>query len=1710
MAATLTGIVFNDINHNGQFDPGEPGIPNVFVVLFSNTGGTCIPAQTDVNGIYSFTVTVAGTYTVYEPVANPGATCPPSTFTQPSGFTMSNGPRKITITVTAAQISSNATIANQNFSHDTTNNPLSCNSRLIQFAGRPSIRYSISVVTGTATVLGTVSPPVDINAIGYNPLDNYIYGYDQLNNNIVRVDNSGNVTALFPLPTGFPADAYTTGTFDLNGFLYLFVNNNSKFYVVDLRPNSATFMKLVNPANGFAEQTSNFGVALSAALNVSDWIINPSDNNLYGITPTGIVERIIPTTGKITDLTTTPHNTGPFGAIATDATGTIYAISNQTGNIFRYTIVGNNATAAQFSTTVTTSFNDATMCPLATVNIDFGDAPDTAAGNGPDNYSTVLAKNGPRHELVNDLLLGTQVTAEPDALQNATATGDDIPKDIQDDGLAVPLPALPINATSYSLNVTVINNTGSPANLYGWVDFNGDGIFQGNEASPVQVVSSQPGTQTIPITFTVPSSGVTLSAGHTFVRLRLTTDNLVNQNAASVTSVDTRTLGPASDGEVEDYIVQIAAPAELALTKTVTPTSAAPGDVVQYTFTVSNPGIVTLTNVLIEDSTLGLIDILSSLPVGSSVVLNASFTVPAGTPADTVITNTATATSDQTGPAIATAQVTVLPVFSMAVTKTSDRISVAPGETVTYTLTVTNTSNAAITNVTVTDALLGFTQNIPLLSAGESLSFMVLFTIPPGTPSGTVFTNLTTATSNETGPASDTATVIVTPVPNLVIFKTVTPQIAAPGDTVTYTLTATNAGNSTLTNVRIVDPTLGINQTFVTVNPGDSVIVTIPFVVPLTAMQGETLVNVATATADQTGPSQADAVVTVIGVPDIAITKSVSPEQSSPGNTVTYTFLVSNTGNTVLSNVTLTDPTLGLIQSIGTLAVGESRTVDFPFVIPNTAVSPFNNTATATGNFNTQAVQNSSSASLDVLLPAFTVTKSVDQSQVNPGDTVNFTFTIVNTGGIALTNVAVSDPLLSYFNLIASLAPGASVTETIPFVIPDDAAAGSSITNVVTVSPTETGPQQGTSTVTVNQVPAISLTKTSDRDNALPGDLITYTVIVTNTGNVNLTNVVVSDPLLGLNAAIPTLPVGQSQTFTLTFTVPPGTIVGTVIMNTSTANSDQTASVQASANVLINGLPAELTVVKTPDRLIAAPGDTVTYTVTVSNPGTVVLTDVVLTDALLGIAQTIGTLNPGQSLTFTFLFTIPADAPNGSVIVNTVVATSDQTNPQEDTSNVTVDPSPGLTITKTIDPAQAAPGQTAIATIVVRNTGNVDLTNVVIADTTLDFRSVLPTLPAGSTVSIPIPFVTPNVPAGTILSNTATAFSDETGQTSATATITVLPEFQLSLIKSVNPSIGFPGDSVTFTFTIQNSSNAPLTDLRFTDDLLGIDKTVNLIPPGFFIILSRTFTIPEDARGGTVITNTAVLSSAETSPVSSTVQVTVADNPQLTISKTVFPTIAIPGEVVFFRLEGINTGNVPLVNIRYSDPLFGINGIVAMQDVGVAIAIIIPFTVPATASPGDTIVNTVLTDSVQTGPLSTAATLRIVGLPLSVTKRSDVDLVFVGENIRFTITVANTSTLATNNVILTDALQAGTQFVPNSVTVGGSSVAGANPEAGIPLGNLAPGQTVQVSFQAIQLILPPNDRVQNQAAVSFQLANTLQRFTINSNLLVITVEEHEE
>lgn len=430
--------------------------------------------------------------------------------------------------------------------------PFQCSTTFYQFAGSPSNVYEINLVTGKIELVTTLD--IALNAIAYNPIDNLIYGIRIPGFEVYTVDSDFTYMQL-PIPTGLPAASFNSGTFDESGYYYLNTSGANTLYVIDYNPARSTFGKLVDPTNGYTEQTGPYGVP-APMTGLADIAWNTNTNTLCGLLASGVLRCIDPITTTFTDFPT-GLGAAQYGAAGSFKNGVMIFPTNNTMKIIRVVNDGVTTDAAIISNTdVVFSFNDGTTCIGAEFLIDFGDAPDTGPGNGPGNYSTLLANNGPRHGIVNELYLGVTATGELDAYEDPQALGDDMVEGIQDDGVLTPVTFLITGDDTYKVTVNYLNNTGKNANLYGWIDFNEDGIFQLEEsANFIPVIPSGPTPSQVELEFTVPPGSTLQSGDQTFMRLRLTSDILENTNVLP-TEEDTRSLGPASDGEVEDYLVE--------------------------------------------------------------------------------------------------------------------------------------------------------------------------------------------------------------------------------------------------------------------------------------------------------------------------------------------------------------------------------------------------------------------------------------------------------------------------------------------------------------------------------------------------------------------------------------------------------------------------------------------------------------------------------------------------------------------------------------------------------------------------------------------------------------------------------------------------------------------------------------------------------------------------------------------------------------------------------------------------------------------------------------------------------------------------------------------------------------------------------------------------------------------------------------------------
>ncbi|SDS45678.1 conserved repeat domain-containing protein [Paenibacillaceae bacterium GAS479] len=1156
----------------------------------------------------------------------------------------------------------------------------------------------------------------------------------------------------------------------------------------------------------------------------------------------------------------------------------------------------------------------------------------------------------------------------------------------------------------------------------------------------------------------------------------------------------------------------------ISISKSADHITAPPGEIIEYSLVVSNTGTTDLNSVVVSDPTLGFSATID-LSAGETTTQLVLYQVPFGTAAGTLITNTATATANGV-----TSQsswtVTVSAEAEIFLEKSADVSTAVPGDIVQYTFTITNIGNLPLTGIVLTDSDIGVSIPISSLDVGMSVQPTVDFMIPFGTPAGT-FTNNASVTSDQGAEASSSTGVMISPSASLIFMKTASETQASPGDAISYTFSFLNSGNITLTDVFLTDPTLGIAQSIETLLPGMSFGIEFldEFTIPAGTLPGTQFTNTATVTTDQLAPIQSSATVTVQAAPSISLEKSVSPTTAFNGDTVTYTFIVTNTGNVPLTGIMLMDPTLGISLNIPDLDPGDSNTGMIPFVVPMDALVSIMNTATVTGDASGTIVQAQGTATLTVN-PLFEFTKTVDQSNANPGDTVTFLITI-NYFGTEPIFVELDDELLDLHGIGFILSSGGIATDSSTFVIPN-LPGGTVITNTATLTGSGVM-EEASATVTVNSVPGISILKTADTASAAPGDTVTYTITVQNTGNVALPDVTVMDPLLRISTPPTPIAIGGSQVVTGTFTIPLGTPAGTIITNTATASSSLTIPVQSSASVSVLAAPV-LAIVKIADRSSAAPGETILYTITVSNPSGGTINGIQLTDAVLGLSVVIGTLGPGDSINVPASFTVPAGTPAGTIITNTATATSPTTLPVSDSVSVTVAAGTSLSITKSVTPGSTSAGGIVIYTITVINTGNTVLTNTTVSDPTLSLSIPVGQLQPGQSRSQSIPFQLPfTLAPGSVFTNTATATSDQTPPVEASAEVFVLPPPQATVTVSPFPAFGLPGGEVTVTVTVTNPSSVTLTNLVLVNDFLGINITVPSLAPGGSFSIVRTVLIPAGTPAGTEFSSLAILNTDQTPTTAAQVLVIVQPAPVLALSKTVRAPEAVPGEKVRFKIQAVNTGNTVLTGVL-TDPLLQLTiGPITLSPQN-RFTLSVPFVIPPETLNGATITNTAFFEGSGVAQQASASVqvLRV----LDVSKVSNKKESFLGDTIRYTILVENGSVFTAVDSVLQDVLAPSVALVPGSVTVNDVVQPDSSLRSGVKLGTIEPGQRVVVRFTVKNLSIPRSTGssltqsadplsgvLLNQAVVTFHVLSPSGRnveVQALSNISRVIVTEEEE
>jgi uncharacterized repeat protein (TIGR01451 family) len=703
----------------------------------------------------------------------------------------------------------------------------------------------------------------------------------------------------------------------------------------------------------------------------------------------------------------------------------------------------------------------------------------------------------------------------------------------------------------------------------------------------------------------------------------------------------------------------------------------------------------------------------------------------------------------------------------LGLTKTVSNSAPNVGDTITFTVTLTNAGPLKATNVTVGDPLpagLSFVSataskgsfnpatgvwTVGTVNTGTPLTLAIQATVVSSNPPPNTAT-ITHSDQADPNHANNSASVGVQLSTDLGLTKTVSNSTPNVGDTVTFTVTLTNHGPNPATNVSVQDA-LPAGLAFVSATPSQgtynpttaewtvgTVTTATPqtLVIQATVSSGNPQTNTATiGHADQTDPVPGNNSASVTETPqqaDLAVAKQAAPPFVNVGFPALFTVTVSNAGPDAATNVVVHDAlpagflfmastaTQGSYNpgagdwTVGTVAASASETLTLTATL--TSPNPSQNTATVSHSDQFDPDTSNNSASAGVQVPAdLGLGKTVSNVQPNVGDTITFTVTLNDFGPNPATNVAVQDSLPAGLTFV-SAAPSQGIYNPATGAWTVGAVSGPA---VLTIQARVDSPNPSTNTATVSQADQVDLNPLNDTasatvvpqradlalvktvSDATPnvGDTITFTVTLSDLGPLFATNVSVQDALpagLMLVSATPSqgtylVGTGAWTVGTVTTVTPPTLVIQAKVVspdavtNTATiSHSDQfdPDTTNNSASATETPQLADLALDKTVNPTSANTGDFVTFTVTLTNNGPDTATSVTVQDLLpggytlqtatpsqgsynsLSGVWTVGTVASGDSPTLAIVAMLTTDTPPAN---QAAISHSDQFDP--DTSN---------------------------------------------------------------------------------------------------------------------------------------------------------------------------------------------------------------------------------------------------------------------------------------------------------------------------------------------------------------------------------------------------------------------------------------------------------
>jgi uncharacterized repeat protein (TIGR01451 family) len=278
-------------------------------------------------------------------------------------------------------------------------------------------------------------------------------------------------------------------------------------------------------------------------------------------------------------------------------------------------------------------------------------------------------------------------------------------------------------------------------------------------------------------------------------------------------------------------------------------------------------------------------------------------------------------------------------------------------------------------------------------------------------------------------------------------IKSANVNVAGVGQTITYSYRVINDSQETLTGVTATDDKLGpvtLNKT--TLVPNEEAVGTLQYTVLSSDLPGP-LVNIVTVTGTPpAGPEVTDSAsesVTLVGAPDLVASVSTDKEIAQVEDAITYSYILTNTGQSSLGNLRARDSRLGNVTLVdGSLEPGESTRGTLIYEVrADDLPGPLVDTVTVTGTppVGVDIVKNAS-VSVELAVNAdIAVIVTASTAAASKGDVITYTYEIRNSGAADLTELTTTDDRLGPVPLVVDhLGVGESTTATRSYTVTED------------------------------------------------------------------------------------------------------------------------------------------------------------------------------------------------------------------------------------------------------------------------------------------------------------------------------------------------------------------------------------------------------------------------------------------------------------------------------------------------------------------------------------------------------------------------------------------------------------------------------------------------------------------------------------------------